>query len=133
LPVQKPDTAKKRNALGVDKVATAFFDMLGTIVEKFGWPGTLVLFGMYFIERHATDHQKSEIVDMYVLGHGISHQWPIMVVSVVSIAALWAQKRHYGSKVAAINGRLDEAAAEKSRLQEELAGKKLNHGPISPK
>ena len=70
---------------------------------------------------------------MYVLGHGISHQWPIMVVSVVSIAALWAQKRHYGSKVAAINGRLDEAAAEKSRLQEELAGKKLNHGPISPK
>src|ERR1035438_5666229 len=100
---------------------------MGTIVERFGWPGTALLFGMYFIERHASDAPKHELIDMYVLGHGFLHQWPIAVVSVVSIAALFTQKRYYDSKHSAINKRLDEVAGEKSRLQEELVGKKLNH------
>lgn len=128
MPAKKPETARAGGASDLGKAATAFFDLLGTIVEKFGWPGALLLFGLYFVERYATSAQKSSIIDIYVLGRGISPQWPIIVVSVISIAGLLAQKRYYDSKVAAINGRLDEVAAEKSRLQEELVGKKLNHG-----
>jgi hypothetical protein len=128
----KPNSERKGNKQnGGLAIAVPLFNFFGTIVEKFGWPGALVLFLMYFVEKHGTDAQKREIIDMYILGHGIASHWPLVVVGVVSIAALFAQKWYCDVKVATISKRLDEIAHEKSSLQEQLVGKKLQHADNS--
>jgi hypothetical protein len=103
------------------------FDLLGTIVERFGWPGAIALFGMYLVERYGTVAQKREIIDLYILGHGLPALWPIAIVSATCIVALLAQKRYYDRKLTSVSKRLDEVASEKGRLQEQLVGKPLRH------
>jgi hypothetical protein len=36
---------------GGERAAPAFFNLLSTAVEKFGWPGMLVLFWMYVVVK----------------------------------------------------------------------------------
>ena len=116
-----------RNQNGRGSSVSSVFAFFGSVVERFGWPGTIVIFLMYIIEKYGTDDQKREIINMYVLGHGLPSFWPIAAVSIVSVLAILAQKRYYEVQLDSVNKRLDEVAAEKSRLQEQLVGKVLRH------
>lgn len=103
------------------------FAFLGIVVERVGWPGTIVIFWIYLIEKYGTDAQKRAMIDMYILGQGLPAFWPIAFVSIASVLALLAQRRFYGMKLDSMSKRLDEIATEKSRLQEQLVGKALQH------
>ena len=56
----------------------AFFNLIATVVERFGWPGFLLAFSLYSVQTYATNEQKTRIIEMYVLGQGVGGVWPEM-------------------------------------------------------
>ncbi len=83
---------------------------------------------MWFVQSFATDAQKREIIEIYVLGKSVQVIWPISVVCALAVAVVLAQKRYYDKKVAELQSQIDTVALEKSRLQESQAQKALSHG-----
>ena len=52
------------------------FRLFGILVEQVGFMGALLVVVLWFINTNATSEQKKRIIDMYVLGQGISIVWP---------------------------------------------------------
>jgi hypothetical protein len=108
--------------------SAAFFNLIATGVERFGWPGSLLAFSLYFVQTYATNEQKTRIIEMYVLGQGIGDAWPMIVLCLLFAAAFFAQNKYFRGKLKAMDRRLTEVADEKSRVQERAVGKALRHG-----
>jgi hypothetical protein len=124
-PTTRPTAPRRHAARGT---VESVFDLLSIFVDRFGMPGTALIFGAWFVNQNATVEQKRAIIGRYVLGDGLSPWWPLIIISVVAIFVVWAQSWRHKQKIAAMSKRLDELAAEKSRLQELLAGRGLRHG-----
>jgi uncharacterized membrane protein (DUF485 family) len=106
----------------------AFFNLIGTVVERFGWPGCLLVFFLYFLQTYATNEQKTRIIEMYVLGQGVGGAWPMIVLCLLFAAAFVAQNMYFQRKLKSMDRRLTEVADEKSKVQERAVGKSLKHG-----
>lgn len=102
--------------------------VLGTFIETFGWPGTVIILGYLFTVWYARPDQKQAIIDVYILGKGLSPVWPFLVVSGVFLCVSFAQRLRYNRKVKAMQDRMDDIAKQKSALQERLTGGPLSHG-----
>jgi hypothetical protein len=102
--------------------------IIGTIVDRFGWPGALLIFGAFYLEKHASPEEHHEIIQKYFLGHGIASAWPLVVLSLLFVAVLVAQHHLYAAKTQKLQKRLNELADEKTVLQEQLVGRPLRHG-----
>jgi hypothetical protein len=91
---------KKRNH-GIRTWPAAFMDTMAMLVDRFGWPGALLLFGVYFVEKHSTSEQKHQIIDAFVLGKGIEGRYPYLIFGmlVVFAAVMFAQQRFWKEAV----------------------------------
>lgn len=104
-----------------------FFGLLGILVDRFGWPAVVLCGGAWFTNQNATIEQKRKIIDRYVLGEGIAPWWPLIVIAIVCVLVVWAQDWKHRHEVSVMRERLNEVAAQKNRLQELLAHRKLRH------
>jgi hypothetical protein len=122
--------AKKKQ---IDQRPTTFWLALAKVVdsllEKFGWPGLIVLFIMYMVEFRATDEQRHALIDMYLLGRGIKAVYPIMIMGGLFLAASLAQHHLYKRKENLMLAELARIGGEKSSQQEAALGVKLHHSP----
>jgi hypothetical protein len=105
-----------------------FFHVCGVVVERFGWPGFILFFAAYFVEKHATIEQQRRIIDMYILGEGVNSRWPLLALPILFLLVLWAQQHIHSRKVRQLEDELRTVGIEKSRFQELAAGKPLSHG-----
>ena len=106
---------------------------MDTLVEKFGWPGMLLLFVMYEVEYHGTEQQKQALIDMYLLGRGISAAYPIIIMGAVCVTVLFAQRFQYQKRLGIVNAELARLGGEKSLQQEKALGTRLHHSPATGK
>jgi hypothetical protein len=109
----------------------ALFSLVDTILDRFGWPGFLLLFCIYFVEQNATKEQKVEIINMYVLGAGARVQYPIVVVGVIAVMAFLAQRFYYGKKIKLLKEEVKRLGLWKSEHQEKQIGTRLHHSENS--
>jgi len=115
-----------------DKTTTAWLALakiVDSLLEKFGWPGLLVLFLMYLVTYRATDEQVHALIDMYLLGKGISAVYPTIIMSVLFLAVLFAQRHLYRKKENQMRDEIARIGGEKSSRQEAALGVKLHHSP----
>jgi hypothetical protein len=105
----------------------ALFGVVEAVLERFGWPGALLLFAVYFVDKNATQEQKHAIIDIYVLGKGIGLQYPIIVLGGIAGLAFLAQWAYYQKKVKLMSGEIKRLADWKTRHQEKQVGGPLHH------
>lgn len=101
-----------------------------TLVDKFGWPGVLLLFLMHMVEYRATDEQRHAIIDMYVLGRGIGTMYPLMFMGGLFTAVAFAQRHWYKRKIKLMENELVRMGSEKSAQQEQALGVPLHHSTL---
>ena len=122
--------AKKDNK---DKLPTtgwlALAKVVDSLLDKFGWPGLLVLFLMYLVAYRASEEQVHALIDMYLLGRGISTVYPIIVMGIVFLGVLFAQRHLYKRKENQMLAELSRIGGDKSAKQEAALGVKLHHSP----
>ncbi len=108
----------------------AFAKVFEALVDKFGWPGVLVIFVMHMIEFRATDEQRRALIDMYLLGRNIRSAYPIMVMGVIFLAVLFAQRYYYRKQADLMESELERIGADKSAWQEKALGTRLHHTSV---
>jgi hypothetical protein len=102
-------------------------NVLSVVVQTFGWPGTVLAFVGAFVLRYASDEQKRDIVDRYVLGRGISEIFPIIGVVILAALVVGAQSWSHKKTLALKDAEIKRIGDEKSQLQELMAKKTLAH------
>lgn len=98
-----------------------------TVVETFGWAGALFISSFSFVIAYATTEQKQRIIDLYVLGEGISKLWAVLILSGLFVITAIAQHRSYTKKLKVVTDELERVGKEKSELQEAKLKKTLQH------
>ena len=104
-----------------------FFGLVESVVDRFGWPGALLIYGVYFVEKNASSEQKRAIIDMYVLGKGINFQYPIIVLGSIGLLAFVAQWGYHRKRAKVMKLEIKRLAAWKTKHQEGKAGGPLHH------
>jgi len=107
----------------------AFAKIVDALLEKFGWPGLIVLFVMYLVAYRAAPEQVHALIDIYLLGRGISTIYPMIVMGVLFLSVLFAQRHLYKRKENRMLAELARIGGEKSAKQETALGVKLHHSP----
>src|SRR5260370_291656 len=127
MPDENPeeDGKDKRDAwiVGIQGFAQIFT----SLVETFGWPGASVVLAFWFVVWYATAEQKQRIIEVYVLGAGVSRVWPLLVLSLLFVAVVLAQYRLYKRKMALLSAELEREGQAKSALQGKQITKPLQH------
>jgi hypothetical protein len=109
----------------------AFASIIDTLIDKFGWPGMLVVFVMYMIVYHATEEQRHALIDMYLLGRGIGSVYPITVMGLLFISVLFSQRHYFKKKEKLMQAELARIGTQKSAQQEQAMGTPLHHSPAA--
>jgi hypothetical protein len=120
---RKTSSQPGKFAVGIQSLAR----VINTLIETFGWPGTLLVLGFWFVVSYATAEQKQRIVEIYVLGTGISRLWPLLFLTVVFVTTLLAQRSYYVSKLKILSDEVEREGRLKSALQAELTQRQLQH------
>jgi hypothetical protein len=97
------------------------------IVERFGWPGAAIFLVFFCIQRWASDEQRREIIDKYILGKGMQSWWPIVVVALFFLLLAWGQYVIYKRELKLKDAELKRIGREKSETQEQAAGRRWQH------
>lgn len=127
MPPKKKTPAVKKEDAKVARIQS-YALIAKTIIETFGWPGTLAIASFLFVIVYATRDQKQRIVELYVLGTGIGRLWPMLILSALYVSVALAQHRWYLKKIAAKDAEITRQGDAKSQLQEQLLKKQLPHG-----
>lgn len=104
-----------------------FFSLVEAILDRFGWPGALLIYGIYFIEKNAMQDQKRAVIDLYLLGKGINLQYPLIILGGVFILAFLAQWRYYHRKFRLMKEEVRRLGEWKTKHQEQKVGGPLHH------
>lgn len=97
------------------------------LADVFGIPGTFLVLLWLSVQNWASADQKQRIIETYVLGTGLSQWWPCIAVTVLAGLLVWAYRDRSDKRVRLIREELDRCGAEKSALQQLVAGRKLEH------
>lgn len=116
-------SSRQRGASGW--VATA--NIVEALLDRFGWPGALLIYAIYFIERNATQGQKQDLIEMYLLGRGISTQYPLFIFAIILVCAFLAQRHYYRKKLKLMEQELARVGEWKTAHQEKQVGVPLHH------
>src|SRR5260370_12499515 len=76
-------------------LATAF----EAVLDRFGWPGALLVFIAYFVEKYATLEQKRDLIDLYLLGRNASSLYTHLVLVGIFVSTLLAQRHYFRKKL----------------------------------
>jgi hypothetical protein len=82
--------------------------------------------GVWFVEKNASPEQKIRIIDVYVLGVGLSQRWPLMLESLAFGLVLLAQRAIYRHRLYTKQLELDRAAKWKTDHQRDRTGAPLH-------
>jgi hypothetical protein len=118
---------RKKDALAPPSGWIALFRIVDTILDRFGWPGCLLGFGIYFVERYATPEQKVAIINMYVLGAGARTLYPYVALGIIGVVAFVAQRVYYRKKITLLKDETKRLGKWKSEHQEKQIGVPLHH------
>ncbi len=129
---QDPEESSQKPSGGAATVQ-AFASIFTTLVETFGWPGAIVVLTFWFVVWYATDEQKHRIIETYILGTGIAHTWPIIMLSVTFAVTVLAQRRWYLKKMGTFVKELEREGEQKSLLQGKKINKSLPHATTKTK
>ena len=97
------------------------------LLNKFGWPGTTVIFVFWFVVKYATSEQKQEIIDAFVLGKNFPNLYVPIVIGVLSFAIITAQQFYYNRRTKEMQKEIDRLSNWKTQQQEKSIGKSLHH------
>jgi len=101
--------------------------IIDTLLDRFGWPGVLLLLGMYFVLKYATPEQKIAIINTYMLGSGVRITYPFLILGGVGVLAFGAQRFYYRKKIRLADEELKRLGQWKSEHQEKKIGDPLHH------
>ena len=104
-------------------LATAF----EAVLDRFGWPGALLVFAAYFVEKYATLEQKRELIDLYLLGRNASSLYVHLVEGALFVAALLAQRYFFRKKIKLKDEELTRLGLWKTEHQEDQIEAPLHH------
>ena len=104
-----------------------FFRLLNTLTERFGLLGALLLLGCLFVWRYSTPEQKVQIIEVYILNNGVSQVWPSIVLSILFVLVLFAQRHVYQRRERERRKDIARIGKEKSDLQQKATDTKLQH------
>jgi hypothetical protein len=101
-------------------------DLTARIVDRFGWPGALIVLGFFFIQYNGTTAQKQEIIDKFVLGKDVDWAYPFAVFVALAVVAFWAQHDYWAKRVEVVTKEMNRLAEWKSKHQQEQTGSGLH-------
>lgn len=118
---------RKKNAERPSGGWIAACGVIEKILDRFGWPGALLLFVIFFIVRYATIEQKVAIIDLYVLGRGLKVEYPLVVFGAIALLAFFAQRFYYRRKIQLMEAEVKRVGQWKTEHQELAIGEPLHH------
>jgi hypothetical protein len=104
-------------------LATAF----EAILDRFGWPGALLVFVAYFVEKYATLEEKRDLIELYLLGRNASSLYTHLVLGGIFIAAMLAQRHYFRKQLKIKDEELTRLGLWKTEHQEKQIGAPLHH------
>jgi hypothetical protein len=113
---------RKKDALVPSSRWIAICGLIETVLDRFGWPGALLIFFAAFVVHYGTTEQKTAIIDMYVLGKGVNVHYPLIVLGVVSVLVFFAQRYYFAKKMRQIKDELKRLGKWKTDHQEKEIG-----------
>jgi hypothetical protein len=125
-----PDSPRRERGNGSPGKWFAAAQAFNGLVATFGWPGLLVILGYLFIIQYGSLEQKREIIDTFVLGKG-PESWRMVVMTVVFVLVLLAQRTIYTRALATKQGEVDRLALWKTNHQDQSIQAPL-HTSIPP-
>jgi len=96
-------------------------------VDRFGWPGALILISFFFVQYNGTPAQKQEIIDKFVLGKGVDRIYPFIVIVIIGLLTFFAQNIYWQRKVKALKVEIERLAKWKTDHQQKQIGGDLHH------
>lgn len=103
-------------------------DIVVALTDKIGISGALLFFGCLFVVYYATLEQKQRLIDMYLLGNGLGSFWPNVVVALLALCVIAMQQSILKGRIRQLQEEVAREGREKSRLQEKLQRRTLQHG-----
>jgi hypothetical protein len=97
------------------------------ILDRFGWPGALLVFVAYFVEKNATLEQKRELIDLYLLGRNGSSLYTHLVLGAIFAGTLFAQRFYFRKQLKTKDEELTRLGLWKTEHQEKQIGAPLHH------
>jgi hypothetical protein len=102
------------------------FEVLATGIDRFGWPGLVIILVYIFIERYASLAQKREFIDL-VLHPNRSGGAAFLVFFLVSAIVFLAQQYYWKQRDKAKDAEIKRLADWKTQHQQRLIPEKLHH------
>lgn len=101
-------------------------DLWHKLADKFGVPTAFLVGACIWISVYSSTQQKSDMIDMYVLGRGLT--WtPFGVILVVGVVMFAGQNHYYRVQLKAKDREIERVGIEKSELQQKLIKGQLHH------
>jgi hypothetical protein len=128
----KPKQTGKWEARAKADRAMAWAGVFEKLVDKCGLAGAFLIFVCAFVMGYATTEQKHEIINLFVLGHGIQAFYPTLVSSAVFVLLLFGQQFYFGNRIRKLQLELTRLGQWKSDHQEKQIGP-LHHSRTTEK
>lgn len=97
-------------------------NVITDIVDKFGWPGAVVLFAASIFVIYGSPEQKRYAIDVYLLGK--TTPGAAAIAAVFFVLVLLAQMATYRKTVGELRQMLRRSEEKSDRLTEQLANAK---------
>ena len=94
------------------------------MIRTFGWAGTTLVVGLLCVNWWATAEQKQRIVDMYILGSGISSRYPLIITCVIFALVILAQHRYYSYDKKKLKDEIERKEKVITKLEEQSIRKR---------
>ncbi len=114
-------------AAGKGQAAAAWAGVFEKLIEKVGLTGAFLVFVCIFVVVYASPQQRTEIIDLFILGHGIRALYPTLVASAVYLSLLIGQQYYLGRRIRRMEIELARLGQWKSDHQENQIGEPLHH------
>jgi len=125
---EKPGQSRSKwEASGKGQAAAAWAGVFEKLIDKVGLTGAFLVFVCIFVVVYASPEQKKEIIDLFVLGHGIRALYPTLAASAAFIALLIGQQHYFGRRIRSMEIELARLGQWKSDHQENQIGEQLHH------
>jgi hypothetical protein len=123
----KSKTTGKWEARAKADRAMAWAGVFEKLVDKCGLAGAFLIFVCGFVMAYATADQKREIINLFILGHGIRAFYPAFVSSAVFLLLLFGQQFYFDRRIRKLQIELTRLGQWKSDHQQQLIDGPLHH------
>lgn len=104
------------------------FDVIATVVDRFGWPGAALILAYTFVERNGTPQQKQEIVGL-MINPAAQGAGPLLALLAVGVFVFFAQNRVWRRKLEAQEDEIVRLTDWKTQNQEARISERSRTAP----